>query len=121
MTDLEKINLIACFVDARFVTVHYGILALLVKVQRMAENVRSVLVATWKRMAVEAGDLLRGVADAVLKLELNGNKVVDTWRERRARSSCRSRKLTRRAEGPSVPQALQFLGPGQSPKVQEIM
>ena len=31
MADLENMNLITCFVDARFVTVHYGLLALLVK------------------------------------------------------------------------------------------
>ena len=63
MADLEKMNLIAGFVDARFVTVHYGILALLVKVQSMAEHVRLALAAIRKRMAVEAGDLLRVVAE----------------------------------------------------------
>ena len=45
----------------------------------MAEHVRLALAATWKRMAVEAGDLRRVVAEAVLKLEdtMGGNVVTD--------------------------------------------
>ena len=79
MADLEKMNLIACFVDARFVTVGYGALAWLVKVQSMAEHVRLALAATWKRMAVEAGDMPYVVAEAVLKLEhtMGGKNVTD--------------------------------------------
>jgi hypothetical protein len=61
------------------VVVHYGSLALQVKVQSMAEHVRLALAATWKRMALEAGDLPYMIAEVVLKMEntMGGKKVLD--------------------------------------------